>query len=223
MNGAHDMGGTHGFGPVITEDNEPPFHADWEARSLAITLAAGSLGKWNLDQSRFAREDTPPANYLRRTYYEMWYEGLERLLLQHEIVTADEIAAAQRGETFERIAEPPLTADRVPSALARGGKARVDVEVAPLFTVGQSVRAKIMSPQGHTRLPRYVRGRTGVVDRDHGVFIFPDTHAATGDPKPQHIYAVRFEATELWGDDAQGGAVYVDLWDDYLDAAGTTA
>ena len=82
MNGAHDMGGTHGFGPVEPEPDEPVFHADWERRAFALTVAMGATGEWNLDESRFAREDRPPADYLGRTYYEIWLGGLERLLAE---------------------------------------------------------------------------------------------------------------------------------------------
>ncbi len=216
MNGAHDMGGAHGFGPVVQEENEPIFHAEWEKLALALNLAGP--GKWNIDMSRFARENTPPGDYLSRSYYEMWLYGLEKLIVEHDLVTADELEAARRGETFEPVAEPRLTADRVEPAMRRGGSTRVDEDVAPLFTPGQQVRARVDTPQGHTRCPQYVRGRVGVIDRDHGVFVYPDTHAHGLGPKPQHVYAVRFEAEELWGPQSEGGAVYVDLWDDYLEA-----
>lgn len=222
MNGAHDMGGVHGFGPVVPEENEPAFHAEWERRAFAVTLAAASLRKWNLDMSRFSREDTPPADYLSRSYYEMWAYGLEKLLVEQGVVTPQEIDAALGNQTsFDKIADPPLTADMVEPMLMRGSSTRValDDEPAPLFAVGQPVRAKVINPTTHTRLPRYVRGRVGVVERDHGIFIFPDTNATTRDKNPQRVYAVRFEADELWGDDAATNApVYVDLWDDYLEA-----
>lgn len=217
MNGAHDMGGAHGFGPVVQEEDEPVFHADWEKLALALSLSAGG-GRWNIDMSRFARENTPPGQYLSRSYYEMWAEGLEQLIVEHGMVTADELAAAKRGDAFDAVSEPRLTADRVEGAMRSGGSTRVDEDVSALFEAGQKVRARVDSPPGHTRCPQYVRGRVGVIDRDHGVFVYPDTNAHGLGPKPQHVYAVRFEATELWGSASQGGAVYVDLWDDYLEA-----
>lgn len=216
MNGAHDMGGTHGFGPIVQEPDEPYFHARWEARAFALNLASGG-GRWNLDGSRFARENTPPADYLARSYYEMWAYGLEKLVVETGMVTQTELAAARSGEHFERVQEPSFTADRVAPAMRAGGAARVDADVEPKFRVGQQVRAHVDAPPTHTRCPRYVRGRAGVVDRDHGVFVFPDTNAHGLGPKPQHVYAVRFEADELWGTASQGGAVFVDLWDDYLE------
>lgn len=219
MNGAHDMGGAHGFGPVVTEEDEPAFHDEWESRAFALALATGSLGKWNLDQSRHARENTPPADYLARSYYEMWLYGTEKLLVEKGVVSAQELAEAREGASFDRVTEPPLLAERVEAAMARGGSARVDADVEPLFTPGDRVRALTATTQGHTRAPRYVRGRCGVIERDHGVFIFADANSHSTDPDkdPQHVYAVRFEASELWGPDSQGGAVYVDLWDKHLE------
>ena len=218
MNGAHDMGGVHGFGPVVQEENEPNFHADWEAKAFALTLSAGG-GRWNLDMSRFARENSPPADYLARSYYEMWTYGLEKLIVESEMVTADELTRARHGESFEQVETPGFGPDKVARAMRSGGSARVDEQVAPRYSAGQHVRASVDAPPTHTRCPQYVRGRVGVIDRDHGVFIFPDTHAHGAGPKPQHVYAVRFEAHELWGSASQGGGVYVDLWDDYLELA----
>lgn len=218
MNGAHDMGGTHGFGPVVQEDNEPNFHAPWEERAFALTLAAGG-GRWNLDMNRFARENSPPADYLSRSYYQMWTYGLEKLIVESDMVTAADLDAARAGASFESIETPSLGPTKVEGAMREGGSARVDVDVAPHFAAGQRVRASVDAPPTHTRCPAYVRGRAGVIDRDHGVFIFPNTHAHGLGKKPQHIYSVRFEANELWGTASQGGAVYVDLWDDYLELA----
>jgi nitrile hydratase len=110
--------------------------------------------------------------------------------------------------------------DAVRPALLRGGPANVDIEVTPKFRPGDRVSVRNEHPTGHTRMPRYCRGRTGVIDRDHGVFVFPDTHALGQGKKPQHCYSVRFPARELWGVQAPAAdSVYIDLWDDYLDAA----
>lgn len=212
------MGGDHGFGPVIQELDEPIFHADWEARALVLNLATGG-GRWNIDASRFAREDTPPADYLSRSYYEMWTYGLEKLIVETGMVTAAEIGAARDGQHFVAVDEPRLKAESVEAGMRRGGSSRIDEDVAPKFAAGQRVKASVSAPPTHTRCPRYVRGRVGVIDRDHGVFAFPDTNAHGKGPKPQHVYAVRFEAQELWGSASQGGAVYLDLWDDYLEPA----
>jgi nitrile hydratase len=230
VNGAHDLGGMHGFGPVVAEPDEPAFHADWERRAFGLTLAMGAWRRWNLDMSRFAREQMPPAEYLATTYYEHWLFGLERLLVAHGFVSAQELADAVAGAPArDPTAAPPrpaalqdgaLPASSVSRVLRNSRGARRDDPVPPAFRVGQAVVARNIHPVGHTRVPRYVRGHRGVVAIDHGVFVFPDTHAAGQGEHPQHVYSVRFTARELWGPDASPrDAVYVDLWDAYLEAA----
>jgi nitrile hydratase len=220
MNGAHDMGGMQCMGPVVREENEPVFHGEWEKRVLAMTLAMGAWGRWNIDMSRFARENTPAADYLRRSYYETWLYGLEKLMVENGLLSRDEIEAAVAGQHAQKVADPALTADTVWPTLAKGSSARIDQEKPPKFKAGDRVRVRNRHPLGHTRAPRYVRGHDGVVVVDHGVFIFADSHAADGTKNPQHLYAVRFSAEELWGADAAAAdSVCVDLWDDHLDPA----
>lgn len=221
MNGIHDMGGMHGFGPVVPEENGPVFHAAWEGRVFALNNAMGAWRRWSIDASRFAREVMPPHEYLRASYYERWLWGLEKLLVDHGFITREELI--RRGD------RPPVAAPLQPGALKAADAprflwnrraARLDDPVPPRFKVGDRVVARNIHPVGHTRLPRYVRGRPGVIDRDHGVFIFPDTYAYGPDKKPQHVYSVRFTARELWGPTASpNDRVYADLWDDYLDGA----
>jgi len=225
MNGAHDLGGMHGFGPVVAEPNEPVFHAEWERRAFGLTLAMGAWRRWNLDMSRSAREQMAPAEYLGTSYYEHWMFGLERLLSEKGLVSPEELARVQRGEPTMfsgsvQVQEGALRPEGVPRMLQNRLAARRDNPVAPKFRVGEAVRARNIHPIGHTRVPRYVRGHRGVVAIDHGVFVFPDTHAAGEGTKPQHVYSVRFAAQELWGPGASArDSVYVDLWDDYLEAA----
>jgi nitrile hydratase beta subunit len=225
MNGAHDLGGMHGFGPVVAEPDEPVFHAEWERRAFGLTLAMGAWRRWNLDMSRSAREQMAPAEYLATSYYEHWMFGLLRLLVEKGLVSPEELARVLRGEPtmFSGAAEvqdDALRPEGVPRMLQNRLAARRDDPVPPKFRVGEAVRARNIHPVGHTRVPRYVRGRQGVVAIDHGVFVFPDTHAAGEGTKPQHVYSVRFAAQELWGPDASArDSVYVDLWDDYLEVA----
>lgn len=219
MNGVHDMGGVHGFGRIEREDNEPVFHFRWEARTFALNVACGALGKWNGDMSRHARERMAPEKYLPATYYERWLDGLVRLLTESALVTEGELASG-RSERPPPAGLAPFSPDRVDAALRRGRSYRVDVPVAARFSRGAKVLARNIHATGATRLPRYVRGRRGVVDRDHGVFIFPDSHAASGECKPQHLYCIRFTARELWGPDAAPmDTVCLDLWEDYLEPA----
>ena len=229
MNGIHDLGGMHGFGPVVPEPEEPVFHHEWERRAFALTLAAGFLGRWNLDMSRFAREQMPPAEYLATSYYEHWLWGLEHLLVQTGLLTREQVEAVRRGERPRRDGGASgaevrvLRAADVPRALRNRRAARLDDGPPPRFKPGDPVVTRNMHPVGHTRLPRYARGRRGVVERDHGVFIFPDAHAAGLGKRAEHCYSVRFEARELWGEDASPrDAVYVDLFEPYLLPAGGT-
>jgi nitrile hydratase beta subunit len=224
MNGAHDLGGMHGFGPVVAEPDEPVFHTDWERRAFALTLAMGAFRRWNIDMSRSAREQMAPAEYLATTYYEHWLFGLLRLMGEHGFASPDEIARVERGEPApgapSALQGGALRADGVAAMLGKRRAARLDDPVPPQFQVGQAVVARNLHPVGHTRLPRYVRGRRGEIAIDHGVFIFADTHAAGQGTNPQHVYSVRFTARELWGPDAPArDTVHVDLWDDYLEAA----
>jgi nitrile hydratase beta subunit len=220
MNGAHDLGGMHGFGPVEIERDEPVFHHEWERRAFAITLASGFLGKWNIDQSRFAREQMPPAEYLATTYYEHWMFGLEKLLHDHGLVPRPEVEG--------RIADPaapaaPVTGQRilaardVEAALRKSRASKADEDVPPRHKIGDRVATVNINPLGHTRLPRYARGKQGVVALDHGVWVFPDTAGNGLGRKPQHCYTVRFTARELWGEAVSArDTVCIDLWDDHL-------
>jgi nitrile hydratase subunit beta len=218
MNSVHDMGGMHGMGPVQQEKNEPVFHARWEARVFALNRAVGAWRKWNIDASRHQKELIPAAEYLRITYYEKFLVGMTELLIKSGLVTRAEVESGKPARGSKK-ASPPLTADKVPLLVADGVPASRSTPVAPKFQVGQRIRARNINPTGHTRLPRYARGKLGTVVRDHGVFVFPDTNAHFLGENPQHVYSVRFAARELWGEQAKlHDAVYVDLWDDYLEA-----
>ena len=217
MNSVHDMGGMEGLGAIAPEVAEPVFHERWEARTLALTLAAGAWGRWTLDESRHARERIPGADYLRMSYYEKWFTGLVALLVQKGLVTSDEIASAHPARGTVR-AKPPLTADRVAASLAKGGPTERAVAQQPQFSPGTKVRARNLNPSGHTRLPRYVRGKLGTIARHHGAHVFPDANAHGMGEQPQHLYQVRFEGRELWGREGRN-AFYLDLWESYLESA----
>ena len=218
MNGVHDMGGMHGMGAVQPERDEPVFHHRWEARVFALVRAMGAVGRWNIDASRHQRELIPAAEQLRMSYYERWLTGLTELLLRHGFLAAQELASGRPAPGAAKLT-PALPADKVPGFIARGAPTSRAPGSPPRLRTGQRVRARNLNPIGHTRLPRYVRGKSGIVARVHGVFVFPDTNAHFLGESPQHLYSVRFEAAELWGDGAPRDAVYVDLWESYLDAA----
>lgn len=217
MNGGQDLGGMMGFGPVRPEPGEPVFHDAWERRVFALTLAMARPGGWNIDQSRFARESLDPGRYLTSTYYEIWLAGLERLLAERGLVTADELAAGR--PLGEPLAVPAiLEAPAVEPTLATGAPTSRPAERPPRFAIGASVRARLMNPSGHTRLPRYVRGRPGLVARDHGFHVLPDAHAAGRGEAPERLYTVEFRARDLWGETADPTAtISVDAWESYLE------
>jgi nitrile hydratase beta subunit len=219
MNGVHDMGGMQDMGPIEYEKNEPVFHARWEARMRALAQAMWAWPQLNIDAFRYQIEMIPPVEYLRNSYYENWFAGLTGLIVKRGLVTSAELESGVPAAGSSK-ATPALAADRVLPLLARGIVGTRDVRVAPQFKVSQRVRARNLNPNGHTRLPRYARGKMGTIIRDHGVFVFPDTNAEFQGDKPQHVYSVRFTARELWGEQASPrDAVYLDLWDDYLEPA----
>jgi len=210
MNGIHDMGGMHGMGPIQYEKNEPVYHAEWESRVDAMFQAL--RGKAGL--SRPFRERIPPGDYLRMSYYELWYVGLVEQLVAARLVTRAEIESG-------RSAEPKPASFRAYSAseavglVTRSQSARQNISLAASFQVGERVRARNINPVGHTRLPRYTRGRLGIVERLRGVFPIPDADARG---KSQNLYLIRFPARELWGEQAAPqDAVYIDMWEDYLE------
>ncbi len=217
MNGIHDMGGMHDMGPVVYEKNEPVFHEPWEGRLYAIRRALGGWRKWTTDSARYEVELIPPLDYMQMSYYERWIVSTIELVVKAGLVTREEIETGKPAPGTVK-ATPPLKAADYSAALVRPTVARPDAGVKPNFKAGQRVRARNMHPIGHTRIPRYVRGKTGTVHEDHGIYVFPDTIVAGVGEKPQHVYSVRFEARELWGPQAAPRhAVYVDLWDDYLE------
>jgi nitrile hydratase subunit beta len=219
MNGPHDLGGAQGFGPVTPERDEPWFHADWERRAFALVLGMGATGAWNLDMSRQARERIPPAEYLASSYYEIWLKGLQRLLVEKGLVTEEEVAKGRSAHPAT-VLPRKATADAVPAALAKGAPTERPQDAPPCFKIGDGVRARVINPSGHTRLPRYVRGRRGKVEAVRGTHVFPDSNAAGRGEDPQWLYSVAFDAMEVWGPEARSGdEIRIDMWEPYLERA----
>lgn len=222
MNGVHDMGGMQGFGRVRPEPDEPLFHAPWESRAMAVTVAMGASGQWNIDLARSARESLPPSIYLSSSYYEIWIRALEQLILERGLVTASELSSGQLQAPPGPVARV-LTLDSVDAALAAGSPTLREATRPARFALGQRVRARNIHPQGHTRLPRYVRGHTGKVVMVHGAHVYPDSHVDSALPpfnsQAEWLYTVVFEGPELWGEGADPQVqVSVDAWEPYLEA-----
>ena len=221
MDGIHDMGGMDGFGKVDPEPNEPVFHEGWEGRVLAMNRAMGASGAWNIDMGRYGIELLPPDVYLTSSYYSRWLLRLERMLVQHGLVDAEEIASGHAMRSAKTPDSRTFTLADVAPVLQRGAFGR-SAPAAARFKVGDRVRARNLHPATHTRLPRYVRGHVGVIERVHGAHVFPDSTAIGEDDDPQWLYTVCFDSQELWGADADPTVkVSIDAFEPYLREAST--
>jgi len=210
MNGVHDMGGMHGFGPVVREQDEPVWHAPWEARVYALARASMIPGL------RQQIERMPAADYLRVSYYEKWLYALVENAIRLGLITPQE-AATGRADPSSPKAVPKLTADQVEAMMQRGRLSTRDVERQPVFQLGDTVRTRNIHPATHTRLPRFARDKPGVIVRLHGAHVFPDTNALSQGENAQPLYTVEFRARDLWGEAANPrDTVRMDLWEDYL-------
>ena len=216
MNGPHDMGGFTGFGPVKAEAEEPVWHEGWEPRAFALVLAMGMTGSWNIDEARHARERLPALTYWRASYYEMRHYALLLQLIELGLVTAMEEEQG-RMSVPPRLVKRVAKAEMIPAILAAGGPADRPSNRPQGFAVGHHVRTRNINPDGHTRLPRYARGKAGEIVAVHGTHVFPDSNAQGLGEDPQWLYTVRFTAAELWGRDTRD-SVMIDLWEPYLEA-----
>ena len=212
-----DLGGQPGHGPVQPEPEHELFHAAWEPRALALTLAMGATGAWNIDASRAARETLP--DYARLSYYEIWMAGLQRLLIERGLVSDDEVATGQLLQPALALPRRLLAAD-VPAALARGSATLRASTLPARFVVGDAVRTRSQAVDHHTRLPRYASGKLGHIERLHGMHVQADAHAQGLGEQPEWLYTVVFNGTELWGAQASAGLqVSINAWDSYLEPA----
>ena len=214
MNGAHDLGGKHGFGPIDQSQTEN-FNHPWEETVFGLTLTCGMLGQWNLDQSRYARERTDPAHYLSSTYYEHWLHGLELLLLENKLVSKEELSGEIQAATDgNNQAVAPAKAKQL---VETGAPTQLKSSKGGRFELDDMVIVTNENPKGHTRVPSYVRGVAGKVVKLHGAHIYADEHARSGNKVPEHLYSVRFEGEAIWGNSAEPkSAVYIDLCEPYL-------
>jgi len=218
MDGIHDMGGMHGFGKVEAEENEPVFHAAWEGRCLALNRAMGAIGAWTIDEGRAGIEALPPGVYLTRSYYGKWALRLENMMIDRGLAGADEIAAGHAlrpGKPMKR----KLTVANVPRTLTRGSFFR-EAPAPARFKTGDRVRTKNIHPATHTRLPRYARGRAGVIEAIRGCHVFPDSVAIGAGENPQWLYTLLFEGRALWGESTDPMLkVSIEAFEPYLEAA----
>ena len=220
MNGIHDLGGMHGFGAIEYEENEPVFHEPWERTVFGINRAVG--GRYSvIDAGRHRIERMGAARYLVTSYYEHWLAGVEILLDELGIVSTEELVARTEHLGAGPDREPPRSKPMTPLPPDRprveGHPYRRAADAPPRFQPGDAVLTRNLNPPGHTRLPRYARGKRGVVEMVHGCMVFPDTNAHDLGEHPQYVYSVRFDARELWGENAEPNQhVNIDMWESYL-------
>ncbi|MGH8600616.1 MAG: nitrile hydratase subunit beta [Burkholderiales bacterium] len=216
MSGVHDLGGMHGFGPINAEPAEPAFHHEWERRVFALTLAMNATGKWNQDSVRGARESLEPVQYLSSSYYQIWFEGLKKLLVNTSLTDAREIL-----DGTSRVAAAAgvrrLAAEQARPMLMKGNPQNREARLPARFKLNDAVKTKRMNPSTHTRLPRYCRDKRGTIIAVHGAHVFPDTNAIGQGEQPQWLYTVAFDAAELWGPDTTASSVCVNCWEPYLE------
>jgi nitrile hydratase subunit beta len=219
MNGIHDMGGMQGLGPIAPEQNEPVFHEPWEGRMLALSLATDAWGRWPIDAFRQQIESMPAADYLRVNYYEKWFYSLTENGLRHGLFTREEVETG-RADPRALKATPPLAASRVTEVMRAGVPKTRAVGRQPRFQIGDAILTRNIHPLTHTRLPRFVRGKPGVISAYHGTHVFPDANALFQGENAQPLYTVKYLARTLWGEVAKPkDTVCLDLWEDYLDPA----
>jgi nitrile hydratase subunit beta len=222
MNGIHDLGGKHGFGPVEREANEPYFHAEWEKAVMAMNLVGMVRRIYNIDEFRHAIERMGQAEYLNTSYYEHWLASVSTLLVEKGVISREELETRTKelegnpGAPLPDRKDPELL-DRIMNAVRKGMAEKSEPNPAPRFKVGDTVVTRNWQPPGHTRLPGYARGHRGRIHAFHGVYILPDAHAHGRGRCPEPLYSVGFESGELWGDTAEPRQrVYIDLWESYL-------
>lgn len=217
MNGVHDLGGMDGFGPVVEEADEPPFHERWEGRVLGMTRLLGAIGAWNIDEGRYGIERLPPHVYLAASYYEKWFRRNEALAIERGLVTREELAAGHAAGAGVPLGKA-VTPEQAGELLTRGRYGRPQQAPAQ-FKVGDRVRTKNIHPKSHTRLPRFTRGHVGVIERIQGCHVYPDAYVAEGKEDPQWLYTVVFDGRELWGPDSDPTLeVSIEAFEPYLEA-----
>jgi len=223
LNSVHDIGGMDGFGPIQHETDEPVFHEPWESRVFGMSMVGGGLPPITLDARRHQLERLPPVQYLSSSYYERWLARIDADLVEAGTLTREEIDkrmqefAVEPGLPVPR-RDDPARADGIANTVRAGRPATRKIRQKPRFAVGDKIVTRNLNPHGHTRMPRYTRGKRGVIVAHHGAHVFPDTNAHGLGENPQHLYTVRIAMRELWGNSAEPNeSVLIDLWESYLD------
>lgn len=213
-----DMGGMQAFGTVKLNDPfDPPFDEEWQRRAFAMALLSMRVSGTNLDTFRWALERQHPLDYLLDGYYGRWLNCAINMLTDSAIIAPGAVEARVRKMLGEDVEEPPVPEPQKPDYKPTAAGSIRQIEDPPKFKVGDRVRAKLEHPPTHTRLARYVRGRSGTVRALHPAQVLPDTNAHFKGENAQHVYNVVFDSRELWGPDAEEFTVNFDLYESYLE------
>ena len=218
MDGPHDLGGKQGFGPIDVDETETPFHHPWEGRMWGISRSTGAAD-WTIDWWRHVRELIDPVDYLSRDYFDSWAQTQMAALINSGVLSLDEVISGQSAtpphcEPAVITVEDAIKANRT---LARRFDRETDEPAS--YAIGDRVCTVRLGAEGHTRLPAYARGRTGVIHARHGAHVFPD-RSACGEEVAQHLYSVVFDSAELWPEGAgKNDKVFLDLWESYIEPA----
>ncbi|MYJ34838.1 MAG: nitrile hydratase subunit beta [Acidimicrobiaceae bacterium] len=218
MDGIHDMGGMQGWGTVAIDPDEPVFREPWHGRAFAMGAMSMGLSGTNLDAFRHGLERLHPYDYLADGYYGRWLACAETLLVDSGVLAPGAVEARARNLMGESVDEPADVEENKPTYERGGAGALREIDDEPDFSPGDRVRAKDMRTGGHTRMPGYIRGRTGTVHALRPAALLPDTNAHFQGENPQHVYTVEFDSTELWGPDAEAAMLRIDLFESYLEA-----
>jgi nitrile hydratase subunit beta len=220
MDGIHDLGGMHGFGPVSIEQEDYVFKYDWQRRAFGLTQALASTVPYCADMHRHKIERLSAIDYLRKDYFEKWAIATSELLKDAGLVSEEELRSGKKEFDVDLARHAPVDAVELVAAMRGGSELQFPAETSTArFSIGEMIRASNNCPPGHTRVPRYVRGKVGTIVGDNGVFQFADTIAAGEGPHPQHCYTIAFSTKALWGANAERPAdrVYVDLAEAYVE------
>jgi nitrile hydratase len=193
------------------------FQEAWEGRAFALALLSTRLAGWNIDAFRHALERLSRTEYLEDGYFGRWLNAAELICTDSAILAPQAVGARARNLRGEHVPEPPTPQPVRPDYAPSGEGSLRTVDGAPAFAVGERVRAKIVSRAGHSRLPRYVRGHTGVVGLVQPPSVLPDTNAHFQGENPQHVYTVRFDSRELWGAEAEPFTLTIEMFESYLE------
>lgn len=217
MDGIHDMGGEHGWGSVSIDPNEKVFAEEWEGRAFALGAMSGGLSGTNLDAFRHSLERLHPLAYLQDGYYGRWLACAELLLVDSGIIAEGAVDARANNLLGNQTPEPADPEVNKPQYERGGGGSLREIDDAPKFNVGDPVRARDMHVRGHNRMPAYIRGRSGTVKAHRPAAVLPDSTAHFTGEDAQHVYTVTFDATELWGPEAEPATLNIDLFESYME------